>query len=167
MSVQTTYSTEHGVAYAGMLADLQLANTVSRINGTGATIAYGKGVVTDATITGATPGMKLPVGTETDDSTFNGVVMYEINRAQADDDIAGATDNQIGTVITEGVIWVLATETVAVDEPAFLRVGATNKGDFSNAAGAGVTLSVALHNAKFLTAGVSGDLVKISLGLGG
>jgi hypothetical protein len=150
-----------------MLADLQLMNTVSRINDTGAVIAYGKGVVTDATVVGDTPGMKLPVGDETDDLTFNGVVMYEINRAQADGDIAGATDNQLGTVITEGVVWVVATETVAVDEPVWLRVGATNKGDFTNAVGTGVTLSVALHNAKFLTAGVSGDLVKIALGLGG
>ena len=32
MAVQTTYATSHNAAYAGMLADEQLFNTVSKLN---------------------------------------------------------------------------------------------------------------------------------------
>ena len=47
MSVQNTYGIEHGIAYAGMVADMQLVNSVSRLNKTGSVIEYGKGVVSD------------------------------------------------------------------------------------------------------------------------
>lgn len=169
MTVQTTYSTTHQAAYAGMLVDLQLYNTTSKLNKGTAIIPYGKGVVTEDE-----DGAQLPDGTSTA-AQFVGVVMYEINRAQVDPTIpgiaaaveAGIPPDYEGTIITFGTVWVTAAATVAKDDPAFLRVGATNNGDFSNAAGSGATASVALTNAKFLTGGDAGDLVQLSLGLGG
>ncbi len=161
MTVQTTYATEHSVAYAGGLVDQQLANIISKLNKGATVIPYGKFVVTDGE-NGATLPDSGSVAAE-----FNGVVVYELNRAQQDGDVAGAVPNQDFSVLTHGPIWVLATATVVKDEPVFARVGATNTGDASNAAGSGATLSVAIPNAKFLTGGDSGDLVQISLGVGG
>lgn len=161
MVVQTTYSTEHAVAYAGSPLSLLGITTFSRQNKGASVIPYGKGVVTDGE-----NGAKLPDGASVA-AEFNGVAMYELNRAQQDADVAGAVPNQHYSVISHGVVWVLAAATVVKDEPVFLRVGATQLGDFSNAVGAGVTASVAIVGAKFLTGGDAGDLVQISLGLGG
>lgn len=160
MAVLGGNSIDHGVAYAGQVADLQLRNAVSKLNKTGASIAYGKGVVTDDE-----ESAKLPVPASTA-AQFNGVVKYELNRARQDGE-SGAPDNFDMTVVTEGVIWVKVLDTVAKDAPVYLRVGATDAGDFSGIVGTGDTLGVLLPNTKFLTGGDAGDLVKISLGLGG
>jgi hypothetical protein len=162
MTVQTSYSIDHGQAYAGQLADQQLCNTVSKLNASGATIVYGKAVATDTDA-----GKARLVATGDTALDFNGIVMRELNRAYADGDTFGAPDSKDMTVVSEGVVWVVAAETVAVDEQAYFRVGATSQGDFSNAAGTGVTESILIPGAKFVTAGAQGALVKISLGLGG
>lgn len=161
MPVQTTYTLDHSEAYAGMKADQQLNNTVSKLNKSAATIGFGKAVATD------TEGSSRLVATGDTVLDFNGVVMRELNRAYQDGDVVGAPDGRDMTVITHGVVWVVAAEAVAVDEQAFMRVGATSQGDWSNAAGAGVTESISIAGAKFITAGAQGDLVKLSLGLGG
>ena len=161
MTVQTSYSIDHAEAYAGMKADQQEINTVSKFNKSAATIVYGKAVATD------TEGSSRLVATGDTALDFNGVVMRELNRAYADGDTFGAPDDTDMTVITHGVVWVVAAETVAVDEQAYMRVGATTQGDWSNAAGTGVTESILIPNAKFITAGALGDLVKLSLSVGG
>lgn len=164
MSVQGGNAIYHGFAYAGMLADTQLYNAVSKLNkgAVGTSIAFGKGVVTDSDY-----GAKLPTGTSTAPE-FNGVVRYELNRAHSDTDTnGGATGGYDMTVVTHGVIWVTVLDTVAKDDPVYLRVGTTNTGDFSGIVGTGATLGVLLPGVKFLMDGVAGSLVKISLGLGG
>ena len=45
MAVQTSYSTTHAAAYAGMLADGEVNNNVSKLNGTDAVIPFGLGVI--------------------------------------------------------------------------------------------------------------------------
>lgn len=162
MTVQTTYAIDHGQAYAGMVADLQVCNTVSKLNDSGATIVYGKAVATNTT-----EGKSRLVATGDTALDFNGIAMRELNRAYADGDTFGAPDGRDMTVVTEGVVWVVAAEAVAVDDQAYFRVGATSQGDFSNAAGTGVTESILIPGAKFITAGAQGDLVKVSIGLGG
>jgi hypothetical protein len=161
MTVQTNYALEHSVAYAGMVNTCQPCNLISKLNKTASVIPYGVGVVSDGE-DGVKPAESGSVAAD-----FVGVAMYEINRAQADGDVAGITVDRDGTIVAHGELWVYATETVVKDEPAFLRVGATNTGYFSNAAGTGATLSVAIAGAKFLTGGATGELVKITLGIGG
>lgn len=162
MPVQTSHTLDHGVAYAGMVADLQLRNTVSKVNDGSATIPYGKGVVSSGEY-----GADLPVPASTA-AEFIGVAQRELNRAYADGETFGAPTERDFSVVTQGVIWVVAaSDSVVKDEPVYLRVGATNTGDFANAAGSSATLSVAIPGAKFLTGGDTGDLVKISLGIGG
>lgn len=160
MAVLGGNTIEHGVAYAGQVADLQLRNKVSKLNQTGASIAYGKGLVTEDEQSAQLP---VPASTAAE---FNGVLVYELNRARQDGE-SGAPDGYDMTLLTEGVIWVTVLDTVAKDAPVYLRVGATGAGDFSGIVGSGDTLGVLLPNTKFLTAGDAGDLVKISLGLGG
>ena len=149
-----------------MVADLQLLNTVSRLNATGATIAYGKGVVTDTSVTGDNDAMRLPVLADSANIAliFNGVVMYEINRAQADGAVAGAVDENFGTVATEGVLWVVVQEAVAKDDPVSLRINGGDEGDFQTTADAN---NILIAGAKFLNAAGIGELAKISFGLGG
>jgi hypothetical protein len=161
MAVQTTYSIEHAVAYAGMLADEQIFNSVSKLNADTVTIPYGKGVVTSGE-----EGAILPVPASTA-AQFIGVAMRELNRAYADGDTFGAPVDRDFTVVTHGVIWVTVLDTVAKDAPVYLRVGATGAGDFSGVVGTGATLGVLVAGAKFLTGGDAGDLVKVSLGIGG
>lgn len=163
MPVQTTYATEHGAAYAGMIADLQLSNVVSKLNAeASATIPYGKGVVRSGE-----GGAILPVPASVA-ANFVGVAVRELNRAYADGDTFGAPVDRDFSVMTSGVIWVkAASDSVVAGEAVYLRVGATNPGDFANAAGSSGTLSVAIPGAKFLTGGDTGDLVKISLNIGG
>ena len=161
MAVQTTYSIDHAGAYTGMSADLQLCNTVSKLNKSGATIVFGKAVATD------TEGSSRLVATGDTALDFNGVVKRELNRAYSDGETFGAPDGKDMTVITQGVVWVVAAEIIAVDDQAFMRVGTTDQGDWSNAAGTGVTESISIPDAKFITAAAKGDLVKLSLGIGG
>ena len=161
MAVQTTYAIDHNEAYAGMKADQQLNNTVSKLNKGAVNIEFGKAIVTDGE-----DGGKLAIATSVE-KEFIGVSMRELNRAIEDGDVLGAVANKDFTVITHGVVWVKAADIVVKDDPVFMRVGATNTGDFANVVGAVGTLSVAITGAKFLTAGNVGDLVKISLGLGG
>ncbi|MCK5126773.1 MAG: hypothetical protein KAR42_11005 [candidate division Zixibacteria bacterium] len=161
MAVQGGNTIDHGRAYAGMVADMQLCNGVSKLNKSNTvTIPAGKGVVTDGE-----DGVKLPVAASAV-AEFNGVVRYELNRVLDGSNNTVNTQRDM-TVITHGVIWVTVLDTVAKDAPVYLRVGSTGNGDFSGVIGAGVTLGISLPHTKFLTGGTTGQLVKISLGLGG
>ena len=161
MTVQTTYSIDHAEAYAGMKADQQAYNTVSKVNKGATNIPFGKAIVSDGE-----DGGKIAVGASVA-ADFNGVAMRELNRAIADGDSLGAVPDRDFSVLTHGVIWVTVLDTVAKDAPVYMRVGATGIGDFSGIVGTGVTLGVLLPNVKFLTGGDAGDLVKISIGVGG
>ena len=160
MAVLGGNAIDHGVAYAGQVTSLQLCNAVSKLNKGTAGIAYGKGVVTDGE-----DGAKLPVPASTAEQ-FNGVVKYELNRARTATE-SGAVAKYDMTVVTHGEIWVKVLDTVAKDAPVYLRVGATGAGDFSGIVGATDTLGVLLPDVKFTSGGGAGDLVKISIGLGG
>lgn len=157
----TSYGLNHDAAFTGMVADGQVANIVSKINDDTATVAYGKGVVRN--------GEKgfLAATSKSVAADFVGVLVRELNRSYADGATFGAPVGRPASVLTAGVIWVTVATTVAVGDAAYLRVGATQTGDFANAAGADDTRSVAIPGAKFLTAAASGGLAKLSLVVGG
>lgn len=164
MPVQGGNAINHGVAYAGMIADGQLYNGVSKLNKGTANIAFGLGVVTDGD-----DGAKLPVAASTA-AQFVGVVVRELNRAYAATDVVGAVAKRDMTVETMSNIWVTARVTVAKDDPVYLVVGdgtGTNQGQFSNVIGAAATLAVLLPNAKWVSSAGAGALAKISLRIGG
>lgn len=161
MSVQGGNAIDHGFAYAGMVADSQLLNSVSKLNKGTVNIEFGKGVVTDGE-----DGGKLPTSGSTA-KQFIGVIKHELNRSHLDSALTGAPPDFDFTTVTHGVIYVIVLDTVVKDDDVFLRVGTTDPGDFSGIVGTGVTLGVEITNAKFITGGNAGDLVQISLGLGG
>lgn len=161
MTVQsaTSYSTTHGAAYAGMLADQQLYNTVSKLNkSTTVTIPFGRGVVTDGD-----DGAKLPVSGSTA-AQFVGITMRELTRAYREGDVFGAVPVRDFAVITQGVVWVPAAVTVVKDGPVYMVLA---DGTFSNVVGAGATLAVLVNDAKWVSSAAAGVLAKISLGIGG
>lgn len=155
----------HKSAYAGMVADLQLSNTVSKLNkSTTVTIPWGYGVVSDGD-----DGAKLPVSASTA-ANFVGVVRRTLNRAYPDGATVGAVPQYDFDVVTSGAVWVTARVAVAKDDPVYVVVGdgtGTNQGQFSNVVGAAATLAVAVPDAKWLTAATAGQLAKISLNIGG
>lgn len=157
----TSYGLNHDAAFTGMVADGQVANIVSKINDDTATVAYGKGVVRNGE-----KGFKAATADSTGDN-FVGVLVRELNRAYTDGATFGAPVDRPASVLTAGVIWVTVAEDVAVGDAAFLRVGATQTGDFAKTAGESATLSVAIPGAKFLTAATAGGLAKLSLVVGG
>ncbi len=165
MAVQTTYATSHNAAYAGILADEQLFNTVSKLNkATTVTVPYGYGVVTDGD-----DGAKLPVAASVL-KNFVGIAHRELNRAYTASQVFGAVPQYDFSVITEGVVWVTASVQVAKDDPVYVIVGdgtGTNQGKLTNVIGTGATTAILISNAKWVSSAASGALAKISLGLGG
>jgi hypothetical protein len=152
MAVQTSYSVYHAAKYAGQVNQLNPFDSVSRHNGTGATIPFGYAVVTSGT-----DGAALPVDTDTE-LTFIGVSMRELNRAFEDSETFGAKDAQDFTVVTSGRVAVVAGATVAKDDPVYMIVGDgttpnTLLGKFTNVVGATTTTAVLIPNAKFEEAG--------------
>lgn len=166
MAVQTTYSVYHGAKYAGAVNSLNPYATASKLNSDSSTIPFGLGVVSSGE-----DKMLLPTNTSTA-SQFIGVVMREVNRAYADGEAFGAPVGQDATVVTHGRVAGVAGGTVAKDDSVFVVIGDGTTpnaalGKFTNAAGAGALAAVQVSGAKFLEAGVDGDAVWISLGLGG
>lgn len=157
----TSYGLNHDAAFTGMVADGQVANIVSKINDDTATVAYGKGVVRSGE-----KGFKAATAGSTE-KDFVGVLVRELNRAYADGEAFGAPVDRPASVLTAGVIWVTVAEDVVVGDAAFLRVGATQTGDFAKSAGEDATPSVAITGAKFLTAAKAGGLAKLSMVVGG
>lgn len=164
MPVQGGNAINHGVAYAGMVADGELSNAVSKLNKGTANIAYGLGVVTDGD-----DGAKLPVAGSTA-AQFIGVVKRELNRAYTASDVFGAVAKRDMSVETVAPIWVTARVAVAKDDPVYLVIGdgtGANQGQFSNVVGAAATLAVLIPNAKWVSSAGAGALAKISLKIGG
>ena len=157
----TSYGLNHDAAFTGMVADGQVANIVSKINDDTATVAYGKGVVRNGE-----KGFLAATSTSVA-ADFVGVLVRELNRSYADGATFGAPVDRPASVLTAGVIWVTVATAVAVGDAAYLRVGATQTGDFAKAVGSEDTASVAITGAKFLTAATTGGLAKLSLVVGG
>lgn len=156
MSVQNSYSVYHNEKYAGQV--INLIDSVSRYNGTGAAIPFGYAVVSD----GAGKA-KLPTATDTA-LTFDGIAMREVNRAYAEGDSFGAVDGQGFTVITAaGKVAVVAGATVALNDAVYFGVGADVAGKFTNEAGSDATAAVLISQAKFLEAGDEDEIVWVKL----
>lgn len=164
MSVQGGNAINHLPAYAGMPADAEIYNHVSKLNTMASNIPYGYGVVSSGD-----DGAALPTSTSTA-ANFVGVVVRELNRAYAQNETFGAPVDRDMTVRTAGPIWVTARVAVTKDQPVYLVIGdgtGANQGQFSNVAGTGPTAAVLIPNAKWVSSAGAGALAKISLVIGG
>jgi len=154
MSVQTNYSLEHNEAYQGQVADLQLANTISKLNKSGANIPFGYGVVRDGDDAAMLAGAVFTA------DQIVGISVRELNHAYADAEVVGAKDKRDFTVMTLGSIWVTAVNAVVPGDDVFIGQDGTIRN--VNTGGA-----VQMPNAKFTTTATAGNLAKISIVVGG
>lgn len=154
MTVQTSYSFEHAVAYQGQIADLQLCNTVSKLNKSGATIPFGYAVIHDGDDAAKIAGAVFT------GSAVVGIVARELNRAYADGDTFGAPDDRDMTVVTSGVIWATTVDSATIGG----NVYADQDGTIRATAGA---TGIQIPGAKFASSAGAGELVKVSLNIGG
>lgn len=164
MPVQGGNAIDHGVAYAGMAADGQTSNDVSKLNTGSVNIPFGYGVVSSGD-----DGAALPTDASTA-ADFVGIVKRELNRAYTDSEVFGAQVDRDMTVRTAGVIWAVARVAVDKDDPVYLVVGdgtGTNQGQFSNVIGTTATTAVLIPGAKWVSSADAGALAKISLVIGG
>lgn len=161
MVVQTSYSVYHDEKYAGAVNSVNPYATLSKLNTDTVNIPFGYGVVRDGE-----NGMNLPAASSVA-ADFVGIAMRELNRAYQDGEVFGAPVGQDHAVVTHGRVAGVAGATVVGGEAVYLGVGVDVAGKFTNAAGTGDTLAVAISGAKFLEAGADGDPVWISLGIGG
>lgn len=160
MAITKTVALVHDKAYAGMVADLQLANRVSRLNATSAVIPFGTAVQADTDA-----GSMKPIASG---GTAIGVLVRELVDVTNPGSEQGVNVGKTGTVLTDGVIWVKACEAVAVGGNVFAGVGAAAKGYFCATAGATGTEAVQITGAKYLdAASAKGDLVRIKITIGG
>lgn len=158
---QTSYTLQHAKAVAGMVADSEVNNTISKVNTTAAVIPYGRFVARDGD-----QGMKALLATSIAADVV-GVTRYELNRAQADGTAMGVPVDRDGSVVTMGAIYVESIVTAVAGAPAFAVVAqGANTGKVSNAAGADATLAVAVQGV-YAEAATAGQLAKISLRIGG
>lgn len=160
---QTSYDLQHSKAVAGMVADGELNNTISKVNNSAQTLQYGRFVARDGN-NGMNP--LLPTTMAQD---ILGVLRYELNQAQGSTGaVAGVPPDRTGSVLTLGPIYVETIIDVSAGVPVYVVTGAgDNTGKVSNTAGTGATAAVTFAGATFAESAKAGELVKISLKIGG
>ena len=136
-----TYTANHPIGYAGMIAESQtIKDVASKVVATAA-VAFGLAVGRDGVVANS---VKLG-GTG-----FEGIAVADKTRA-ADSYAVG----EVGGFLRKGTIWVTASTAVTVADPV----------TFTAATGViGAGLATTITDAKFETAGAIGDLVRVYLG---
>lgn len=160
MAITKKVALVHDKAYVGMVADLQLANRVSRLNTTSAVIPFGTAVQDDTDA-----GSMKPLATG---GKATGILVRELVDVTNPGSEQGTNVGKTGTVLTDGVIWVKAYEAVTAGGEVYAGVGSDVKGYFCAAAGSDGTEAVQIAGAKYLDAATAkDDLVRIKITIGG
>lgn len=123
-AVQTTYSENIGKAYAGMIADLRLADVVTGIC-EDATLGFGLPVSRGVADAGVTKG----------GSQFSGVTVRDVTLPASQEDLYNEGD-EVG-VLRHGVIWLTVAEAVNAGDPVYFN---TSTGAWYKSASAGRSL---------------------------
>lgn len=142
--VQSTFSETIRPAVAGMIANMETYNTVTRTVETAAGIAFGK------------PAFQ---GTADDEVAVTGTAILGITVRDVTLDVVNAdkyVEGASAAVMTQGVIWVTAGEAVAAGDPVYVTAA---DGTFKKTASG----NVAMANARFDTSASNGGLVKVAI----
>lgn len=142
MAVQTSYSTNITPAFVGQIANTEIYNVISRTI-EDANVGFGVALAQGAEDMGA------KVGT----GTFIGVTVRD-RSVEAKNQNTFAVGSTAG-LMTKGVIWVVAGETVVAGDAA----GFDATGKIVKAA-----TGTEIPSARFDTSGSTGELVKLRLG---
>jgi len=146
MATQTTYGTAFAASYLGMVANEEPNNLISRsVEGA----AVGFGVV----VKQGTADRGVAAATAAND-VVRGITVRD--QSTTDDEFAVGAD---ALVMTRGVIWVTAGETVTAGSPAYMKVGTADAGKFMVT----TTSNLAIPRAIFETSGAKDALVAVRL----
>lgn len=137
MVVQTTYTREHEAAYAGMIADNSVMNSVSKrvdeVNG----IGFGLGVIR-STVDDGQSGIRLPVAATafTPGTQFVGFVIRTLDEVTNQDNTTFIkTRYSSASVLTMGKIWVPCPLGCDAGDQVYVRYTAGNLGTVRSDAG--------------------------------
>lgn len=133
------YDTQHGVGFAGMLAESQIKDVASKVV-EDAAVAFGLAVGAGA----ADGSVKL------DGAGFEGIALADKSRT-ADLYAVG----EVAGVIRKGTVWVVASTAVTPADPVTFTAATGVIGD---------GLATTIDGAKFETTAALGDLVRVYLG---
>lgn len=148
-AVQSTYLNENAIAYEGMIVNTEPNNLISR-EVEGAAIGFGKAVKQGTADAG------VALATASND-VFRGITV-RTNDQDAEEYPVRAS----ALVMTRGVIWVTAHDTVVAGAAVYVAVSASPAADamkFTDAASG----NLAVPNAIFESSGAADELVKIRL----
>lgn len=160
MAITNDVMINHAPAFVGQVADIQISNKISKVNTDTVVIPYGYPVVRDGE-----NGAKMPTASSVA-KDFVGVAMREYQEIGVGSEF-GIAPAHTGSVVTMGVVWVVAGADVTAGDAVYFGVGADVLGKFCKVAGSGATLAVAIAGAKFVSTALAGELVKVSLAIGG
>lgn len=151
--LQTTYSEYIGVAYAGMIANTEPNNLISR-EAQAAPIPFGAACAQGT-------GDRQVVAVTATGQVFRGIACRDKSiELPSSGGVAEVVPvGQAVLLMVRGVIWVLAGATVAAGQPAYVVIGTGQAGRFTSSAAG----NLAIPNAMFDSAGAVGELVKLRL----
>lgn len=163
---QSVYTLQHDKYVAGLVADSEVSNTISKVNASAQTLQYGRFVARSG------DNSMMPIIATTTAGNILGALRYEVNRAYGQTgNVAGVPPERDGSVMTMGAIAIESVTTAVAGAPVFVVVGDgtsdTNIGKVANAAGTGANTAIALPGAIYAEAATAGKLVKITLKIGG
>ena len=143
--VQSTYAAGISDAVAGLVANMETSNTITRLCEDSGGVGFGKALF---------QGTNDNQVTATASAAFIGISIKDVTAIDDTADLYPQYDNV--AVLNKGVVWVLAGGTVAAGEAVYVD----GSGDFIESA-SGAT---ALSGVTFDSSGSDGDLVRIRLG---
>lgn len=133
MSVQTSYSSSHSVAYEGTRADSRKCEVFAGRNNAVVEIPFGRVCVFDSGTGTSELAFKLPSATG---QKVMGVLLGDLAHEQTvGATLVGLAASAMGNLLTEGSIWMIPEQDVTIADPVFFRHTANGSPGASDAIG--------------------------------
>lgn len=158
MAITNDVKLKHDPAFAGQIGGMEVANKISKVNTSTASIPYGLGVVRDGQ-----DGFKLPT-TATVAADFLGVPERAYQDITLEGEEFGTRPKHYASVVTMGTIWVKVSEDVAAGDAACLCIKAGSEGTFCKTAKDSEAIAIP---AVFREGAEEGGLALIAFRIGG
>ena len=158
MAITNDVKLKHDPAFAGQIGGMEVANKISKVNTSTASISYGLGVVRDGQ-----DGFKLPT-TTTVAADFLGVPERAYQDITLEGEEFGTRPKHYASVVTMGTIWVKVSEDVAAGDAACLCIKSGSEGTFCKTAKDSEAIAIP---AVFREGAAEGGLALIAFRIGG
>ena len=158
MAITNDVKLKHDPAFAGQIGGMEVANKISKVNTSTASIPYGLGVVRDGQ-----DGFKLPT-TTTVAADFLGVPERAYQDITLEGEEFGTRPKHYASVVTMGTIWVKVSEDVAAGDAACLCIKSGSEGTFCKTAKDSEAIAIP---AVFREGAAEGALALIAFRIGG